>query len=89
MSNYTHAQESGITEMWITRGCQWRTELGGRFLAMEDGEDSMAGPSQLTYLAESSAETSTECSRQLATLTKKKARGQSKRSRREQQRVQK
>ena len=46
---------------------------GERFLAMEDGEDSTAGPSQRTYLAESSAETSAERSRRLATLTKKKA----------------
>ena len=40
----------------------------------EDGEaeDSAAGPSQRTYLAESSAERSAECSRRLATLTKNK-----------------
>ena len=42
-------------------------------MVMEDGEDSAAGASQCTYLAESSAEMSAECSRQLATLTKKKA----------------
>ena len=60
----THAQESGITEMCITQGCRWRTELVGTmffgFLAMEDGEDSTAGPSQhtCTYLAESGAEAS-------------------------------
>ena len=40
---------------------------------MEDGEDSVPGPLQRTYLAESSAETSAERSRRLATLTKKKA----------------
>ena len=40
---------------------------------MEDREDSAAGPSQRTYLAESSAETSAERSRRLATVTKKKA----------------
>ena len=33
----------------------------------------MAGPSQRTYLAESSVETSAERTRRLATLTKKKA----------------
>ena len=49
-----------------------RTELGGRFSAMEGGEDSAAGPSQRTYLAESSPETSAERTRRLATLTKKK-----------------
>ena len=40
------------------------------FLVTEDGEDSMAGPLQRTYLAESSAEASAEHSRGLATLTK-------------------
>ena len=45
---------------------------GQRFLAMEDGEDSAAGPLQRTYLAESSVETSAERSRWLETLTKKK-----------------
>ena len=49
-----------------------RSLLGGgrgrRLLAMEDGEDSAAGPLQRTYLAESSAETSTERSQRLATL---------------------
>ena len=45
--NCAHAQEL------ITRGCQWRTgsgEGGGKqcFLAMEDEEDSTAGPSQQT-----------------------------------------
>ena len=54
MSICAHAQESGVTEACITRGRQWRTELGGCFLAVEDGEDSAAGPSQRTYLAESS-----------------------------------
>ena len=48
-------------------------ELGGRFLAMEDWEDSAAGPLQRTYFAESSAETSAQRSRRLATLTKQKA----------------
>ena len=76
MSICAHAQEC-VTVMCInTRGRRWswRTELGGRFSAMEDGEDSVAGPSQRMYLAESSAETSAERSRWLATLTKKKAR---------------
>ena len=41
-------------------------------MATEDGEDSAAGPSQRTYLAESSAEASAERSRRLATLTKNK-----------------
>ena len=40
---------------------------------MEDGKDSAAGPSQRTYLAESSAEAGDERSRWLATVTKKKA----------------
>ena len=40
------------------------------FLAMEDGEDSVAGPLQHTHLAESSAELSAEHSRRLVTLTK-------------------
>ena len=35
---------------------------------MEDGKDSAAGPSQCRYLAESSAETSSECSRRLPTF---------------------
>ena len=63
------------------------------FLAMENGEDSVAGPLQRTNLVESSAQTSAERSRWLATLTKKKQRDQStaeaKRARREQGRVQK
>ena len=42
------------------------------FWATEDREDSAAGPSQRTYLAESSAEASAERSRQLATLTNNK-----------------
>ena len=48
-------------------------------MATEDGEDSTAGPSQRTYLAESNAEASAEHSRWLVTLTKKKKkkRGQS------------
>ena len=50
----------------------YMTTLGRRFLATEDGEDSAAGPSQRTYLAESSAEASAERSQQLATLTKNK-----------------
>ena len=41
-------------------------------LATEDEEDSAAGPSQHTYLAESGAEVSAERSRRLATLTKNK-----------------
>ena len=48
-------------------------------------EDSAAGPSQHTYLAESSAEASTERSRRLATLTKRSVHS---RARREQDRVQ-
>ena len=46
-------------------------------MATEDGEDSTAGPSQRTYLAESNAEASAEHSRWLVTLAKKKKRGQS------------
>ena len=42
-------------------------EDGQCFLAMEDKEDSTAGSSQRMYLAKSSAETSAECSQQLAT----------------------
>ena len=48
------------------------TTSGQRYLATEDGEDSAAGFSQCTDLAESSAEGSAERSRRLATLTKKK-----------------
>ena len=49
------------------------TTLGRHlFLPMEDGEDSAAGPLQHTHLTESSAETSAEHSRRLATLTKNK-----------------
>ena len=74
MSICAHTQELGVSETCITRGRQWRTELGRQcFLAMKDGEDSVPGPSQCTYLAESSAETSAERSRRLATLTKNKA----------------
>ena len=58
MSICAHTQESGVTETCIT--CM-------RML-MEDGEDSAGGPLQRTYLAESSAETSAECSRWLASL---------------------
>ena len=47
--------------MCIIRGRQWRMKQGGQcFLAMEDGEDSTAGPLQRTYLAESSVEMSAE-----------------------------
>ena len=76
----------------VVGGRSWG-DTGQRFLVMEDGEDSAASPSQRTYLAESSAETSAERSRRLATQQRKKQRGQSaveaKRARREQQRVQK
>ena len=41
------------------------------FLATEGGEDSAAGPSQCTHLAESSAEASAECSRRLVTSSDK------------------
>ena len=61
--------------------------------SMEDGEDSLAGPSQHTYLAESSAEMSAERNRRLVTLTDKKAKRtvhqRAKRAKREQQKVQK
>ena len=54
-----------------------------RFLTMEDGEDSVAGPPQRTCFVELSA----ECSRRLATLRKTKQRSQctkeAKRARRE------
>ena len=46
----------------LKRALHEDVDEGQRFLAMEDGEDSVAGPSQRTYLAESSAETSAECS---------------------------
>ena len=39
---------------------------------MEDREDSTAGPSQHTDLAESRAEMSAKCSRRLMTLRKRK-----------------
>ena len=52
-----------------------RGTSGRRFLAKEDGEDSMDGPLQNTYLAKSSAETSAEGSRWL--LEKEKLRSQS------------
>ena len=45
-----------------------------RFLATEGGEDSVAGPLQCIYLAESSAEASAERIRRLATLTRNKTR---------------
>ena len=48
------------------------TTSGRLFLTTEDGEDSAAGSSQRTYLAESSAEASAERSRRLATLTRNK-----------------
>ena len=68
MSICAHVQESGVTETCITRELRWRTE----FLGNGGREDSAAGPSQRTYLAESSAETSAERSRRLATLKMKK-----------------
>ena len=43
-----------------------------RSLRQEDWEDSAIGPSQCTYLAESSAEARAERSRRLATLIKNK-----------------
>ena len=72
--------QTGVTETCITRGCRWRTELGGTFLGVEDGKDSVDGPSQRMYLAESSVETSTECSQ--STI-------EARRAGREQHRVQK
>ena len=62
MSICAHAQESGVTETCITQGHRQKMELrgGGQRFLMEEGEDSMAGPSQCMYLAESSAETSAE-----------------------------
>ena len=42
------------------RGQSWGE--GQRFLVMEDGKESAAGPLQRMYLAESKAETSAECS---------------------------
>ena len=54
-------RNSSVTDMCITQGSQRRMELGGQhFLAMEDEQDSTAGPLQCTYLAKSSAETSAE-----------------------------
>ena len=66
------------------------TTSGRCFLATEDGEDSVAGPSQCTYLVESSAEASAKRSRRLATLTKNKTRStiEAKGARREQENVQ-
>ena len=59
---------------------------------MEDGENSVAGSSQHTYLAESSAKMSAERRRRLSTLRKRKQRSQStivaKRVKGEQERVQ-
>ena len=61
--------------------CALHDNVGTSFLTSEDKEDSVAGPSQRTYLAESSAEASAERSRPLVTLTKNKT----KRARREQE----
>ena len=58
----TLAQE--LTRHWLTMEVEDREER--RFLTMEDGEDSAAGPPQRTCFAESSAERS----RRLATLRK-------------------
>ena len=52
----------------LTLRMDWRR---GGVLAVEDGEDRGAGSSQRTYSAESSAETSAERSRRLATLRNK------------------
>ena len=66
---------------WASLKCALHKDVdGGRswwgqcFSAMEDGEDSAAGSSQhtCTYLVESGAEASAECSQQLVTLTKNK-----------------
>ena len=57
-----HALHQDVMED-IDRGRSWGGGGGGvgiTFLAIEEGEDSTAGPPQRTYLAESSAETSTE-----------------------------
>ena len=68
-------RNTSLKRAFNTRRCRWswRMKLGGRFSAMEDGEDRAAGPSQRTYLVESSAETSAERSQWLATLTKKRS----------------
>ena len=74
---------ASLKRAFNTRGRRWRIKVGGRFLVMEDREDSVAGPLQRTYLAESSE--------RLATQTKKKAKRsvhQAKRARREQETVQ-
>ena len=63
---------SGIEHHWSMHYTRMLLEdgvEGGQHLwAMEDGEDSTASSSQRTYLVESSAETSAECSRWLVTL---------------------
>ena len=55
------------------RYVHYTTTSGRRFLATEEGEDSVAGPSQRTYFAEpkSAYKMNAKCSRQLATLRKK------------------
>ena len=83
MSIWGHAKNvnlcsrSGIGRHWNVHYARASTEDGvagggGQRFLMEEGEDSMAGPSQCMYLAESSAETSAEHSWWLATLMKTK-----------------
>ena len=50
--HHVHAQELVSHAMTM----EVKDREGGRFLTMEDAEDSTAGPPQLTYFAELSAE---------------------------------
>ena len=63
MSVCGHAQELGCHRyVHYTRTSMEDRVWGGQhFLVMEDGKDSEAWPWQHAYLAESSAELSTEC----------------------------
>ena len=52
---YVHVSHTKECQFALTPGqdigcVHYTTTLGRRFLAMEDGEDSAAGPSQCTYL---------------------------------------
>ena len=78
MSICTHARNRASLKREDVDG---RWSWGGQhFLPMEVREDSTAGPWQRTYLVESSAETSDECSQRLVTRTKKAKRSVHRRS---------
>ena len=58
----SESQFALILRNWASLKRPLHKDRGQRFLVMEDGKESAAGPLQRMYLAESKAETSAECS---------------------------